>query len=95
MLPRLLPLHPHQDKIDPYIKVSIPGCEGEQKTEPKNNTGKPVYNQRFVFLLPPGCEADHVKLELMESDTGLDSLKASGKVPFPDGGCSAHSRTSR
>ena len=75
-----------QDKIDPYIKVTIPGCEDDdQRTVTKENDGKPEYNQRFVFRLPPGCEADHVKLRLMDSDSGLDDLKASGTIPFPDG----------
>ena len=73
------------DKIDPYLIVRIPGCEDQFQTEKKENDGKPIYNQRFTFRLPVGCEADHVNLKLMDDDTmGSDDHKASGKIPFPE-----------
>jgi len=76
------------DKIDPYIKVRINGCEDGFQTEIKFDQGKPQYNQRFVFRLPVGCEADHVNLKLMDQDgASSDDHKASGSVPFPDPLC--------
>lgn len=72
------------DKIDPYLKVRIHGCEDEFQTDKKDNEGKPVFNQRFTFRIPNDCEADHVNIKLMDDDgMSSDDHKASGKVPFP------------
>jgi hypothetical protein len=74
-----------QDKIDPYIKLSIEGCEDEYETEHKSNDPKPVWNQRFVFRLPVGSEATFVNLRLMDEDgMSCDNRKAAGIIPFPE-----------